>query len=793
MGPKKAMRRRTPASAPCPECGRAFSRNDSLSRHLKTHLNHAEQRPFHRIINEKFRACNRCRQSKTRCTGSTPCSRCEQLNEECSYDQSFAHGSLSAAISSTAESVSERLGMTTSPPSPPSHLSRKGDQMMDPAPQDDTESPRLEANEDTPLVVSSPKGTASMLHLALSSSPEAPLGSFNDGKDLSGIPSTYVSPTFHILDPYSYKLPSIADSREALTPSSQAFVLCKYPVLQYLSPFLDKEFGSGLACDLLDTYFSSAFLSRMHPTCHHIHNFILRKIDVLDPHQPRQTHPALLGSMLFVAAFSDKGLSLFNGPEEKDRVCKYLSLLTYRLLNPSRYEPLLRQEDLGLPLPFGSDSGWSNDDLRRALEMQVTALPISWGVDYIMALIHVSSVISGSEKKAASIRWWNVAFNLARDLKLNEEVKSPMMPHDAPHGLASLNCKCSLSQHSEGDFLNEAHREERRRTWWLLFLMDRHLALCYNRSLALLEAECRDLLLPLDDVTWQSGAQPHSHGTSPDGPRCMLLPSGKGRLRGPPKTCSGVGLFEFFLPLMVHCGTLLDLNRSRLHPVLSGATIWSSQEREILHELDQFQVTLDHVTGGPFMENAADKDNGWQPLTADADDSETTHIAMTVAGYATHIVNVLRILVGSKWDPIYLFEDADFWTSSLGFKDSMSRTMAASECVKGILECDPDISFMPYFFGIQLLHGSLLLLLVAYRLQADSGAAILAACEAVIRATEACFVTLPTDYQRQFRNVLRSATALARGRRSNPLDTQKQLTFVLARYRWSRNGAGLAR
>ncbi len=73
--------------------------------------------------------------------------------------------------------------------------------------------------------------------------------------------------------------------------------------------------------------------------------------------------------------------------------------------------------------------------------------------------------------------------------------------------------------------------------------------------------------------------------------------------------------------------------------------------------------------------------------------------------------------------------------------------MAASECVKGILECDPDISFMPYFFGIQLLHGSLLLLLVAYRLQADSGAAILAACEAVIRATEACFVTLPTDYQ----------------------------------------------
>jgi hypothetical protein len=76
--------------------------------------------------------------------------------------------------------------------------------------------------------------------------------------------------------------------------------------------------------------------------------------------------------------------------------------------------------------------------------------------------------------------------------------------------------------------------------------------------------------------------------------------------------------------------------------------MWSSQEREILHELDQFQVTLNHVTGGPFAERAADKDNSWQPSTTDADDSEATHIAMTVFGYATHIVNVLRILVGSK-------------------------------------------------------------------------------------------------------------------------------------------------
>lgn len=350
--------------------------------------------------------------------------------------------------------------------------------------------------------------------------------------------------------------------------------------------------------------------------------------------------------------------------------------------------------------------------------------------------------------------------------------------------------------------MTEIHREERRRTWWLLFLMDRHLALCYNRPLALLEAECKDLLLPLDDVTWQSGSQPHSHGTRADGPRCMLLPSGTARAHGPPDICSGTGLFEFFLPLMTITGHLLDYNRAKNNPVLgsAGSSMWTAQECRILRELGHYQATLDLVTTRPSIDGGSDKDSSWMTSptapslgAAAVGDSEAVHVAKTVSGYATHVVCVLRILVGSKWDPVCLFEDADFWTSSLGFKDSMSHTMAAAECVTQILEHDPDVSFMPYFFGIQLLHGSLLLLLVAYRLQGDSGAAILAACEAVIRATEACFVTLPTDYQRQFRNVMRSAIALAKGRRNNPADTEKQLTFVLARYRWSRNGAGLAR
>ena len=175
--------------------------------------------------------------------------------------------------------------------------------------------------------------------------------------------------------------------------------------------------------------------------------------------------------------------------------------------------------------------------------------------------------------------------------------------------------------------------------------------------------------------------------------------------------------------------------------------MWSSHERRILHELDQYQATLTQIVG---VEQGKDKLSLQRSSSGEPMESESRHITMTVSGYARHVLSVLRILLSSKWDPVCLFEDADFWTSSLGFKDSIAHTMSAAECVKQILEEDPDVSFMPYFFGIQLLHGSLLLLLVAYRLQTDSGTAILSACQAVIRATEACFVTLPTDYQRQF-------------------------------------------
>ena len=54
---------------------------------------------------------------------------------------------------------------------------------------------------------------------------------------------------------------------------------------------------------------------------------------------------------------------------------------------------------------------------------------------------------------------------------------------------------------------------------------------------------------------------------------------------------------------------------------------------------------------------------------------------------------------------------------------------------------------MPFFFGIYLLQGSFLLLLIADKLQVEASASVVRACETIVRAHEACVVTLSTEYQ----------------------------------------------
>lgn len=95
--------------------------------------------------------------------------------------------------------------------------------------------------------------------------------------------------------------------------------------------------------------------------------------------------------------------------------------------------------------------------------------------------MHLAIVISASEYKAASLRWWNAAWSLARELKLGKEVPvtPPPEPNDGDDDDASsgLDVRQLRHIHPNGQidplYLTEEQREERRRIWWLLYTVDR--------------------------------------------------------------------------------------------------------------------------------------------------------------------------------------------------------------------------------------------------------------------------------------------------------------------------------
>ena len=297
--------------------------------------------------------------------------------------------------------------------------------------------------------------------------------------------------------------------------------------------------------------------------------------------------------------------------------------------------------------------------------------------------------------------------------------------------------------------VTEEDREERRRIWWLLYATDRHLALCYNRPLTLLDKECGGLLQPMNDDLWQSGD----------------FPSASYRQAGPPLECAGHSMFGYFLPLMTILGEIVDLQHARTHPKFgigfSSSGEWDNQALEVTRQLDVYGQSLKEFEARYTSSLAlADNDTAMEASHLDhvspSGRSSSTvgsrvgesivHTKMVVA-YGTHIMHVLHILLAGKWDPVNLLDDNDLWISSESFISAMGHAVSAAEAAADILEYDPDLSFMPFFFGIYLLQGSFLLLLTADKLQGEASPSVVRACETIVRAHEACVVTLNTEYQ----------------------------------------------
>jgi hypothetical protein len=529
----------------------------------------------------------------------------------------------------------------------------------------------------------------------------------------------------------------------------------RYPVLQPLIPHLGNIIPVSLACDLLDLYFASSSSALMHPTSPYVLGYVFRKHSILHPTKPRQCTPALLASMLWVVAQTSDAAFLTASPSSRGRICQRLLELTVGLLKPLIHGPSdgdaspnfsnsvingVALGGLGVAMP-----GSVNTD---GLNVETGAFGAAGTLDDVVTYIHLATVVSASEYKGASLRWWNAAWSLARELKLGRELpQNPAsMPSQPPETVNDVDADGEADDDlpNTAGMITEEEREERRRIWWLCYTVDRHLALCYNRPLFLLDIECDGLLQPMDDTLWQAG-----DFYTGDSSIRITSPSGTPRIRrrGPNFECTGHSIFGYFLPLMTILGEIVDLYHAKNHPRFGvgfrSAQEWDDHASEIARQLEAYGQSLKDFESRHLSapnEEQTDKSNMegitstnptshiehndiGTPSVHSVHTSSSAHISEAdiqtriVVAYGTHVMHVLHILLTGKWDPISLLDDNDLWISSQSFINATGHAVSAAEAINNILEYDPGLEFMPFFFGVYLLQGSFLLLLIADKLQ----------------------------------------------------------------------------
>ncbi|CAG7923815.1 unnamed protein product [Penicillium olsonii] len=556
----------------------------------------------------------------------------------------------------------------------------------------------------------------------------------------------------------------------------------RYPVLNDVMGFLGPHVPCELICHLIERYFCDDLFTNPHMVYGQLKCSLLRKSSLLgDRYRP--TKPALLMSMLWMAAVNDLDFSFSSSSAQQSNFCRSLGRLTFSLL-PQLSEQASSGQHVSSPagLPSLPTPSQSMGD------------PVG-DVDDVITYIHIASICS-AEENPSSLKWWKAAIHLAKKLKLNSKAdilldsddsssnsceycgrdslgfaaKSTCMYHDVPE--SNENFDNNMLPDSRSVTFSYESLEERRRAWWLLYIMDRHLALRHNLPLEILDAECAGVLLPMNETSWQNGNFVHRESHS----QTDLNPGRENRSVDrifPDFRFNDSSLFGFLLPLMTITGKILCQNQARSQPQHDRDTANS----EISQHLDVYQTSLATLITPVEAPSPEGKDSNKL--------SDQQHHTSVI--YASFFVQALRMMLVGKRNWGFLVEDEQCWTSP-AFASTISYSLNAASCLRRILHFDPDASFCPFFFGIQLFQVSFPMLLIVERLQEKCGKDVLNACEVMIRATEACLVTRNTDYQKRLRQLMRSAVSQSWGRPVSASDTKSRRKAVFALYLWTRRG-----
>ena len=395
-------------------------------------------------------ACDSCHTRRVRCDRAFPCSRCLRSDTHCEFTRERRkRGRIARAKLATGSMVNDPPNYDDDEYATRKTSTSNGDKKIQ-APGQATLSPLQQSSPESAFPVRSP-GTTNNLSLSAQSVIEegGPSSLLEDSRPrrpgpegnateewLSGAhlsPDSYdilggihgnegpLPRLYDIWNPVDLgghhppppprqpqRLPSISaqtHSQSGQGPPSSSRSALKYPVLEPVMPFLESNLPRRLVCDLLELYFTSAFSTHMHPVCHHIHCYVLRKASFLSTDRPRPSSPALLASMLWVAAVDDRAFSLSISPLQRRKICQFLCALTIRLLRPLIHVSFKDQEPPENPnAPPEFPAAPVHHPFEGVGDDKGLVGPAG-SLDDVITYIHVASIISSSEQKAASMRW----------------------------------------------------------------------------------------------------------------------------------------------------------------------------------------------------------------------------------------------------------------------------------------------------------------------------------------------------------------------------------------------------
>ncbi|KAJ0422970.1 hypothetical protein BJY00DRAFT_62963 [Aspergillus carlsbadensis] len=542
---------------------------------------------------------------------------------------------------------------------------------------------------------------------------------------------------------------------------------CRYPCLNGILPWLKGTLTPQDACDLLDVFFANDDMTATKARCPYVLSPVIRQKSLLCPSNPRPTSSALLAIILWCVSHT-ADIEPFRDATARSRVTQRLFFLSMQLLK-------VRDGDNWHRVA----GGWVLDDDVSSHSTSNDQDPLSAytekpepDVDDVISFVLLACVISRSEFKEECLKWWNKAVVLVKKLGFNSEAR---IAENTPSSQQMLQA------------IGEEH-EERRRAFWLVYTLDRHLALCFNEPLRIQDSDCQ-VLNPLPEWVWQNLD-------------IIPLENLPPRVCGPSTEISGTGFFEYLLPLMVILGDIIELRSRVQHPRFGSCDepqIISSIEAalanceynleilRLVHEPPGYLITSKMSLSTPIspspLVNFSDPP---QPAFPSKDRTEL------VIAYCQYVIRVLHIALYGRLDPVSLLDDNSGWLASPEFFASTSNAMAAGDIVGRILELDKDLSFMPFLFGIYLLHGNLTFLVLADRMaQTGSTPSAEKTCEAIIRAQEVSATTFDTAFQKNFCRALRSTLRGAQDQALEDPESRMLTRKVLSTYRWTRGNRGL--